>query len=132
MKRTRGSIAIPHALLTFHLPYLSLVARLHRVAMLHAMLTRTGPRARSAPSPIPLAAVGLPQRPVWFRPTGFRLYAWIFGCNLDECDEEDLRKFESLGEFFYRELKPGLRPIADAPMVRGLCEVFHTCAVLTL
>ncbi|KAK4685123.1 phosphatidylserine decarboxylase, partial [Tremellales sp. Uapishka_1] len=55
--------------------------------------------------------------PVWFRPFGFRLYAGIFGCNLDECAEDDLTKYESLGEFFYRELKPGAREIEDAPMV---------------
>lgn len=53
---------------------------------------------------------------MWFRPFGFKLYASIFGCNLDEVPE-DLTHYESLGEFFYRELKPGLRPIADAPMV---------------
>ncbi len=56
--------------------------------------------------------------PIWFRAFGFRLYSRIFGCNLDECVPEDLTKYESLGQFFYRELKPGLRPIADAPMVR--------------
>jgi len=56
--------------------------------------------------------------PVWFRPFGFKLYAKIFGCNLDEMAEEDLTKYESLGEFFYRELKEGVRPIADGPMVR--------------
>lgn len=55
--------------------------------------------------------------PVWFRPFGFKLYARIFGCNLDECTPEDLTQYESLGEFFYRELKPGMRPIADTPLV---------------
>ena len=54
--------------------------------------------------------------PVWFRPFGFKLYAKIFGCNLDEVPE-DLTHYESLGEFFYREIKDGARPIADAPMV---------------
>ncbi|KAJ9127914.1 hypothetical protein QFC24_000199 [Naganishia onofrii] len=49
--------------------------------------------------------------PVWFRPFGFKLYASIFGCNLEECEEQDLTKYKSLGEFFYRTLKPGLRPI---------------------
>ncbi|KAJ9108924.1 hypothetical protein QFC21_000245 [Naganishia friedmannii] len=49
--------------------------------------------------------------PVWFRPFGFSLYARIFGCNLEECEEQDLTKYKSLGEFFYRTLKPGLRPI---------------------
>jgi phosphatidylserine decarboxylase len=55
--------------------------------------------------------------PVWFRPFGFRLYSRIFGCNLDEAAVEDLTQYDSLGEFFYRELKEGARPIADAPMV---------------
>ena len=54
--------------------------------------------------------------PTWFRPFGFKLYAAIFGCNLDEVPK-DLREYQSLGDFFYRELKPGVRPIADASMV---------------
>lgn len=56
--------------------------------------------------------------PVWFRPYGFRLYASIFGCNLAEVERDDLSTYESLGDFFYRRLKPGARPIdADAAMV---------------
>lgn len=55
--------------------------------------------------------------PVWFRPFGFRLYARIFGCNLDEMKDPDLTRYKSLGEFFYRELKDGVRPIDDAPLV---------------
>lgn len=55
--------------------------------------------------------------PMWFRPFGFKLYARIFGCNLDEMAEQDLTKYESLGEFFYRELRDGVRPIAACPMV---------------
>lgn len=51
--------------------------------------------------------------PVWFRPFGFRLYARIFGCNLDEMADKDLTHYRSLGEFFYRELAPGLRPVDD-------------------
>lgn len=54
--------------------------------------------------------------PVWFRPFGFKLYAKIFGCNLDEVPN-DLASYESLGDFFYREIREGARPIADAPMV---------------
>jgi phosphatidylserine decarboxylase len=54
---------------------------------------------------------------VWFRPFGFKLYARIFGCNLAEMKEQDLTAYKSLGEFFYRELAPGLRPVADAPLV---------------
>ncbi|CAD6900991.1 unnamed protein product [Tilletia controversa] len=55
--------------------------------------------------------------PVWFRPHGFRLYSWIFGCNLDEMKDEDLTHYRSLGEFFSRELKEGARPVADALLV---------------
>ncbi|KAJ7621096.1 phosphatidylserine decarboxylase 1 [Roridomyces roridus] len=57
------------------------------------------------------------ELPVWFRPYGFRLYAYAFGCNLDEIAEENLAAYASLGDFFYRELKPGVRPVADALLV---------------
>ena len=57
------------------------------------------------------------ELPVWFRPTGFKLYAWIFGCNLDEV-EKDLKEYKSLGDFFYRKLKDGSRPVADVVLVR--------------
>ncbi|CEH18916.1 Phosphatidylserine decarboxylase [Ceraceosorus bombacis] len=55
--------------------------------------------------------------PVWFRPFGFRLYSRIFGCNLDEMQDPDLTHYKSLGEFFYRELKEGVRTIEEAPVV---------------
>lgn len=57
------------------------------------------------------------ELPVWTRPAGFRLYAWIFGCNLDEV-EKDLKEYKSLGDFFYRKLKDGARPVADVVLVR--------------
>ena len=59
------------------------------------------------------------ELPIWFRPSGFKLYAWFFGCNLDEIEPSDLTQYPSLGEFFYRRLKPGVRPIANASLVRG-------------
>jgi phosphatidylserine decarboxylase len=59
------------------------------------------------------------ELPVWFRPFGFKLYAAIFGCNLDEMKEPDLTKYRSLGEFFYREIKDGVRPVAETAMVRA-------------
>ncbi|WFD41799.1 phosphatidylserine decarboxylase [Malassezia psittaci] len=55
--------------------------------------------------------------PVWFRPYGYKLYAWAFHCNLDEMLDPDLTHYASLGEFFSRELKPGVRPLADAPLI---------------
>lgn len=55
--------------------------------------------------------------PVWFRPFGFKLYSYIFGCNLDEMKDPDLTHYKSLGEFFYRELKEGAREIDDSILV---------------
>jgi len=40
------------------------------------------------------------ELPIWFRPTGFRVYGWIFGCNLDEMEPSDLKHYKSLGDFF--------------------------------
>ncbi|KAF7303714.1 Phosphatidylserine decarboxylase proenzyme 1, mitochondrial [Mycena indigotica] len=57
------------------------------------------------------------ELPVWFRPYGFRLYAVAFGCNLDEIEPADLKSYPSLGAFFYRKLKDGARPVADAILV---------------
>ncbi|KAG6827655.1 hypothetical protein H0H92_010901 [Tricholoma furcatifolium] len=57
------------------------------------------------------------ELPVWFRPWGFRLYAFAFGCNLDEIETTDLSSYPSLGAFFYRKLKPGVRPVDSAALV---------------
>jgi phosphatidylserine decarboxylase len=53
--------------------------------------------------------------PYYLRVPGFRLYSWIFGVNLSEVAEPDLHVYPNLASFFYRTLKPGVRPIvADA------------------
>ena len=57
------------------------------------------------------------ELPIWIRPYGFGLYAYAFGCNLDEIEPSDLTKYASLGEFFYRKLKPGVRPVDSAVLV---------------
>ncbi|KAG0266272.1 phosphatidylserine decarboxylase 1 [Actinomortierella ambigua] len=49
--------------------------------------------------------------PMWFRVPGFKLYSWIFGCNLDEMKDPNLKHYKDLSEFFYRELKDGARPV---------------------
>lgn len=55
---------------------------------------------------------------MWFRVPGFKLYSWIFGCNLDEMKDPDLTHYKNLSEFFYRELKDGARPVDyDAALV---------------
>ncbi|KAJ1789683.1 phosphatidylserine decarboxylase 1, partial [Coemansia sp. RSA 2399] len=40
-----------------------------------------------------------------------RLYAWIFGCNIDDMKDPDLSHYPNLAAFFYRELKDGARPV---------------------
>ncbi|POS79380.1 phosphatidylserine decarboxylase [Diaporthe helianthi] len=49
--------------------------------------------------------------PYYFRVPGFKLYSWIFGVNLDEVSEPDLHVYPNLAAFFYRTLKPGVRPL---------------------
>ncbi|OXV08686.1 hypothetical protein Egran_03551 [Elaphomyces granulatus] len=53
--------------------------------------------------------------PYWFRVPGFKLYSWIFGVNLDEIAEPDLHAYPNLAAFFYRKLKPDVRPIDPDP-----------------
>ncbi|CAM9018553.1 hypothetical protein WICANDRAFT_61799 [Wickerhamomyces anomalus NRRL Y-366-8] len=50
--------------------------------------------------------------PVWLRGPGYKFYSYCFGANLDEIKETDLSNFKNLSDFFYRELKDGVRPIA--------------------
>ena len=57
------------------------------------------------------------ELPIWFRPFGFKLYALIFGCNLDEIEYSDLKHYVSLGDFFYRRLKEGSRPVDNVALV---------------
>ncbi|EFQ26098.1 phosphatidylserine decarboxylase [Colletotrichum graminicola] len=49
--------------------------------------------------------------PYYLRVPGFKLYSWIFGVNLSEVAEPDLHTYPNLASFFYRELKPGARPL---------------------
>ena len=70
------------------------------------------------------------ELPVWFRPMGFKLYSSIFGCNLEEMEVDDLAHYKSLGDFFYRTLKEGARPIADAVLVSLSCVCDNFCTPL--
>ncbi|QLL34571.1 hypothetical protein HG536_0G04330 [Torulaspora globosa] len=49
--------------------------------------------------------------PVWFRPWGYKCYSYLFGVNMDEMADPDLRHYANLSEFFYRSIKPDVRPI---------------------
>ncbi|KAK3812252.1 MAG: phosphatidylserine decarboxylase [Benniella sp.] len=65
--------------------------------------------------------------PMWFRVPGFKLYSWIFGCDLDEIKDPDLTHYSNLSEFFYRELKDGARPIDYSATLASPSDgrVFH-------
>ncbi len=56
--------------------------------------------------------------PEFLRPAGFKLYSFIFGCNLEEMKVQDLKAYPNLGSFFCRELKEGVRPIENEILVR--------------
>ncbi|KAH8908811.1 phosphatidylserine decarboxylase [Coniochaeta sp. PMI_546] len=53
--------------------------------------------------------------PYYLRVPGFKLYSYIFGVNLDEVAEPDLHVYPNLAAFFYRTLKPGVRPLDPNP-----------------
>ncbi|OTB05211.1 hypothetical protein M426DRAFT_320025 [Hypoxylon sp. CI-4A] len=53
--------------------------------------------------------------PYYLRIPGFKLYSFVFGVNLDEVSEPDLRVYPNLSAFFYRTLKPGVRPLDANP-----------------
>jgi phosphatidylserine decarboxylase len=49
--------------------------------------------------------------PYYLRVPGFKVYGWIFGVNFSEVGEDDLHTYPNLASFFYRTLKPGVRPL---------------------
>lgn len=55
------------------------------------------------------------ELPYYFRVPGFKLYSWVFGVNLNEVAEPDLHTYPNLAAFFYRKLKPGVRPLDPDP-----------------
>lgn len=55
--------------------------------------------------------------PVWLRKPFYKSYSWFFKCNLEEIENTDLKSYPNLGSFFYRSLKPGMRPIENATLV---------------
>ena len=68
------------------------------------------------------------ELPVFMRVPGYKLYSWIFGCQLDELKEPDLTKYRNLAEFFSRELREGARVIdttadlVSSPLLWGANE----------
>ena len=82
----------------------------------------SGPWAVKIMSTIPLKALSRwwgwfnsLDIPYYLRVPGFKLYGYIFGVNFDEISEPDLHAYRNLAQFFYRTLKPGVRPIDPDP-----------------
>jgi len=49
--------------------------------------------------------------PEKYRERLYKAYAKKFNCNLDEMLDEDLTHYKSIAQFFYRKIKPNVRPI---------------------
>jgi len=45
------------------------------------------------------------------------IYAWAFDCKIEEAECQNISQYESLGEFFVRKLKPGVRPVDQSTPV---------------
>ncbi|KAL6948546.1 hypothetical protein ACO0QE_001014 [Hanseniaspora vineae] len=55
--------------------------------------------------------------PEWFRPYGYSFYSYVFGANLDEMVDPDLKHYKNLSEFFYRMITPESRPIEESSVI---------------
>ena len=54
------------------------------------------------------------------------LYVWMFGVNLQEAQDEDLKSYRNLSEFFRRQLKPEARVLDIAsPMVNTVNPFYN-------
>ena len=63
------------------------------------------------------------ELPVWSRSAVLGGYSWIFGCNLEEAVQPDLKSYKNLGEFFRRRLKEEARVIdSDAKTLVSPCD----------
>ncbi|CAG8506705.1 4088_t:CDS:2 [Diversispora eburnea] len=69
--------------------------------------------------------------PIWLREPFYRLYSWLFNCNLDEIENPDLKSYPNLGSFFYRSLKPDVRPIEDEFLVSPADGKIVTFGIIT-
>ncbi|EPY51422.1 phosphatidylserine decarboxylase Psd2 [Schizosaccharomyces cryophilus OY26] len=55
--------------------------------------------------------------PTFLRYPGFKLYSWVFRCNLDELKDPDLTHYRNFQDFFCRELRPEVRPVDPDSLV---------------
>lgn len=60
--------------------------------------------------------------PIWCRKPCYYTYSWLFNCNLDEIDIQDLNEYKNLSEFFRRGLKPDARVIDNSCCLISPCD----------
>jgi phosphatidylserine decarboxylase len=49
--------------------------------------------------------------PEWLRGPIYGIYSKLFNCNMEEANNPDFKSYPTMGQFFYRALKPGARKI---------------------
>lgn len=57
------------------------------------------------------------ELPNFLRSPLYRLWSYIFECNLEEVNVESLTSYKNLNEFFTRTLKDGVRPLSPSSLV---------------
>lgn len=58
------------------------------------------------------------------------LYAWAFGCNMEEALIEDIREYPSLSKLFVRQLKENARTVSSEYAVVSSCVVLQQVHML--
>ena len=59
--------------------------------------------------------------PLWLRPIGYQFYSYLFNVNLDEMEDPNFAHYANLSEFFYRNIKPEVRPISPCLLYTSRC-----------
>lgn len=62
------------------------------------------------------------ELPEWLREPGFKFYARVFGVNLEEMKDPNLKHYHNLSEFFYRTIRPETRPIDPNAQLCSPCD----------
>lgn len=67
------------------------------------------------------------EGPRWWARFSVAVFARLYHINISEC-EKPLESYPSIGAFFTRRLKTGVRPVAEAPAVHPADSVITQCA----
>ena len=67
--------------------------------------------------------------PSWWAHASIKAFAWFYNINLQEA-EKNYKEYPSIGEFFIRRLKAGLRPIANNWAVHPADSKITQCSVI--